>query len=146
MRGAIHEALSKRIETTTSMVSKCRKSHQDLPKVKMATDSSKPNRATPAATSVIHIPHTKQKEIIRLSSEDMRDWPANCMVAQGTKREKKILWSKYLVLSFFISSNAFYSFYDRSESLMLWLLALTGVDVGKEPVFGLAFCLILATA
>lgn len=36
--------------------------------------------------------------------------------------------------------------YDRNESRMLWLLALTGFVVGKEPVLGLAFCLILATA
>ena len=29
---------------------------------------------------------------------------------------------------------------------MLWLLALTGLEVGKIPTFGLAFCLIFATA
>lgn len=117
MRGAIHEALSKRIETTTSMVSKCRKSHQDLPKVKMATDSSKPNRATPAATSVIHIPHTKQKEIIRLSSEDMRDWPANCMVAQGAKREKKNIMTRISCFVFFNFLRYFFKFFMTAVNL-----------------------------
>ena len=39
------------------------------------------------------------------------------------------------------------SSYDRKESLMLWLLALTrGLDIGKIPVLGLMFCLTLAIA
>lgn len=39
--------------------------------------------------------------------------------------------------------------HDLSESLILWLLALTGTGgfvVGRIPVLGLAFCLTLATA
>lgn len=44
-------------------------------------------------------------------------------------------------------SRLYATVYERRESRMLWLLALTGgFDVGRTPVFGLAFCLVLATA
>lgn len=46
----------------------------------------------------------------------------------------------------FSTENLEINVHERSESLMLWLLALTGLVVGKMPTFGLAFCLIFATA
>lgn len=118
MLGAIHEAWAKKKKNKDDDLdgSKCRKSHQDLPKVKSQPIYQNQIELLQLQRASFMYTYETERDH-RPSSEDMRDWPANCMVAQGAKREKKNITTRISCFVFFNFLRYFFKFFMTAVNL-----------------------------